>query len=168
MNWYAYVGNNPVVWVDPYGLLTIPGVSGDPWLVFDAGSWDQLGMSAAATAGGAVAGLTGGLLSPNWRNSCDQWGDFSSAMGFASGAVLGVVASNPDATLASFEGRFGRYIRATPHPLSPEVLKPTGVPGRLAGRLHQARERIPHLNIGDWHMVVNRYNWYKPWRWFVR
>ncbi len=62
MNWYAYVGNDPTVFVDPSGLFTIPGLGGNPWLVFDDSSWDQLGMSAGATASGVITGLTGGQL----------------------------------------------------------------------------------------------------------
>lgn len=54
------------------------------------------------------------------------------------------------------------------HRLPPNVTRPTGVPRRLAGRLHQDGVRIPHLNIGRWHAIVNRYNWYKPWKWFAR
>ena len=55
------------------------------------------------------------------------------------------------------------------HRLTPNVLKPTGVPRKLAGRLHQDGKRIPHLNVpGKGHLVINRYNWRKPWKWISK
>jgi hypothetical protein len=89
MNWYVYANGNPVVFVDPNGLdVTIPGIGGHPWLVFDGGSVDQLGMSARATLSGLVTGGSFGLLHPDWSDPCDQYGDFSRTMGIGSGAAL--------------------------------------------------------------------------------
>jgi len=89
VNWYIYAEDNPLYWIDADGLdVTIPGLSGQPWLVFDAGSVDQLGMSAAATASGVVTGATLGLWRPDWSSPCDRYGTFSRGMGVLSGAAL--------------------------------------------------------------------------------
>ena len=29
-------------------------------------------------------------------------------------------------------------------------------------------EHIPHFNLGKYHVLVNSYNWYKPWNWLVK
>jgi hypothetical protein len=42
------------------------------------------------------------------------------------------------------------------------------MPKRLAGTMYQEGMKIPHLNVGPYHVITNRYNWYKPWKWFVR
>lgn len=89
VNWYAYAGNNPVVGIDPDGLdLTIPGLSGQAFLVFDEGSGAQLGMSAGATLSGLAAGATLGLWQPDWTDPCDPYAGFSKGMGTMSGAAL--------------------------------------------------------------------------------
>ena len=92
-NWYAYAGNNPITGIDPEGAagVWVGGLHlGDdkPWLVFDSGSLDQLGMSAGATAGGVITGLTGGLWRPNWNSPCDQYAGFSRGAGMVGGGAL--------------------------------------------------------------------------------
>jgi RHS repeat-associated protein len=85
MNWYAYAGNNPLVWVDPTGLEETASF----WLnLIQPESWQQLQMSAAATASGVITGASLGMLRPDWRNPCDQWGSLSRNLGIASGAAL--------------------------------------------------------------------------------
>jgi len=94
VNWYAYVGNNPVVWIDPDGLdLVIPGLGGQPFLVFDEGSAEQLGMSAGATLSGLAAGGTFGLWQPDWTHPCDAYAGFSRGMGTMSGGALAAAAA---------------------------------------------------------------------------
>jgi RHS repeat-associated protein len=94
MNWYAYAGNNPLAYIDPYGLFTINGFGGQPWLIFDRGTGKQLGMSARATASGIIRGVTLGGISPDWRDPCDPWANWSRNWGTVSGvAIAGALAA---------------------------------------------------------------------------
>jgi RHS repeat-associated protein len=144
MNWYAYAGNNPVAWVDPtgYGGVWIGGVHlGDdkPWLVFDAGSIDQLGMSAAATASGVITGASLGMLRPDWRNPCDQWGSLSRNIGIGSGVLLAAAATNPAAARGSFQP-FWRYVDSAEE----AAIRAGGSPGRW-----MVRGPVPPYAIDD-------------------
>lgn len=42
------------------------------------------------------------------------------------------------------------------------------MPRGLAGRMHQAGVKIPHVNVRGYHVIINRYNWYMPHKWFVK
>ena len=70
MNWYAYAGNNPVVWVDPEGLTDyfaiIEADIATPWGGIDAAvglvvDWDHPGESGLFSTGGPSRGLSAGL-----------------------------------------------------------------------------------------------------------
>jgi len=70
VNWYAYVGNNPLVWIDPEGLidifLPIEAEIVTPWGGIDASvgiviDTDCLAQSGLYSSGGPAAGLSLGL-----------------------------------------------------------------------------------------------------------
>ena len=91
LNAYMYAQNNPAYWVDPYGLLCIR-LGGQPFLVFDQGSAEQLRMAALATGSEVATGLTGGLWRPDWSDPGDPWAGWSRGWGTVSGgAVAGIL-----------------------------------------------------------------------------
>jgi hypothetical protein len=84
MNWYAYAGNNPIMYVDPLGLFTV-GLGGEVgvgagtafalegYVTFSANSWNPLdwriGVSGSFEPGietdGSVSGAVGLMYSPD-------------------------------------------------------------------------------------------------------
>ena len=70
--------------------------------------------------------------------------------------------------VGQLQGKVGLDLGRAARSLSPEVVCKTGMPRDVAGALHQAGRPIPHINLGRYHAITNRYNWYKPWKWFVR
>ncbi len=150
VNWYAYVGNNPVTWVDPEGLHETAStlhnmVHGD-------------GSSPCAAKQGLAAFADGFIPGADpFKGHYDRNDPFLNASlsmgGVTRNAMLVAIG-------ASAAGR---------HRLPPNIIRQTGVPRKVAGRLHQDGVRVPHLNLpGNVHAIVNRYNWYKPWKWFAR
>jgi len=83
MNWYAYVGSNPVVWVDPSGLLIWSDVENAVNTVGSA--LDALGDAVV----GAVSNAIMGAFWPQGQSSCpasdDGLGDIRSQLGRGEG-----------------------------------------------------------------------------------
>jgi hypothetical protein len=151
MNWYAYVGNRPVVWIDPAGLYEETSSTWDNMWQLD--SLGLAGKGAAAWADGMLP-FVDPFQSFGVYNPCDDWLDASQTMGFVTRNAMLAAAG------ASAAGR---------HRLPPHITRQTGVPRKVAGHLHQNGVRIPHLNLPrSVHVIVNRYNWYKPWKWIAR
>ena len=92
MNWYAYAGNNPVSYIDPYGLLNIPGLSGQPFLNFDEGwiSWDMVYNASGATISGFASGVTLGQVNLKLGDPCSEYYAGSHAIAKATSLPLGV------------------------------------------------------------------------------
>ncbi len=82
INLYAYVGNNPANWIDPYGLeaatFTIAGV--------------VIAKSVANTLVGTVLGAISGGIAGASDAPGDQWSGVNAAKGAVAGAVGGTIA----------------------------------------------------------------------------
>jgi len=152
INWYAYVGNNPLVWIDPEGLLRFR----------DVRDWYTGGM------GGTSDWVDRNLLVGQTRRfgrtaGCYDAGQASGWDVAREGAKWGALVGAESYGAAKIAGSVGY------HRLSPHVLRQTGVSRKAAGKLHQSGKKILHVNIGKkGHIIVNRKNWYKPWRWYAR
>jgi RHS repeat-associated protein len=155
MNWYAYAGNNPVVWVDPTGLEETASF----WLnLIQPESWQQLQMSAAATASGVITGATFGALRPDWRNPCDPWGSLSRNIGIGSGVALGIVATNPAAARGSFQP-FWRYVGPESNPASPWLTRGWTAPYGRNYDIAKSALQMPFKPNG---VIRARVPWWKP------
>ena len=154
MNWYAYVGNNPVVGVDPEGLDDTTSMWAN---LFQPESGQQLWMSAKATASGVITGVTMGALSPDWRDPCDQYGSFSRNMGIGSGAALAVVAANPAAARGSFQP-FWRYVGPNSNPASGYLTRGWRAPYTTMAEARNALA-MPHMPTK---VVPVKVPWWKP------
>ena len=145
VNWYAYVGSNPVVWVDPEGLRF------RDWYMCGMGGASDLADRYLMFGRTANFGYTAGLY--------DSGAASAGQVGWA-GAQWGVVVGTEAYGAAKIAGSVGY------HPLSKHILKQTAISGRKAGRLHQAGKKFLHLNLpGRRHLVIHGKNWYKPWKW---
>ncbi len=92
VNWYAYVGNNPVVWVDPEGLASFPC----NWYWKTVGGWgewvDKM-LLAGATAGfGETAGLHDAGQASRWEvaTAGGKWGGMVALTAFTATEAPGV------------------------------------------------------------------------------
>jgi hypothetical protein len=155
MNWYAYAGNNPVVWIDPYGLAPY-----NNWGDFQ--DWYGGGM------GGASCWVDRNLLFGRTAN----WGDKQGLRDAGQASAWDVTwAQLQWGGLVAVEA-YGA-VRAVGsvgyHRLSPNILRQTGVSRRAAGRLHKSGKKILHVNLpGKRHVLIHRQNWHKPWKWFAK
>jgi len=152
INWHPYAANNPLVYIDPEGLLR--------WR--DVGDWYMGGMGGASdwvdrnllfgqtSRFGCTAGLYDAGLASGWDVAREgaKWGGLVGPEAYGAAKIAGSVGY---------------------HSLSPNVLRQTGLSRKAAGRLHQSGKKILHVNIGrKWHIIVHRKNWYRPWKWFAR
>jgi len=178
VNWYAYVGNNPVRWADPRGL------DPDNWYwnsVGGAGEWVDTNLLFGATGNCArVTGLHDAGQASGWEvaGAAVQWGGAVGVMSTLAGKAAvagggGVCAVARSGSVAEgvrrlTNGQIGLDLGRGAHRVGPDIMAKTGMPRGLAGRMHQARVKIPHVNVGPYHVVINRYNWYMPHKWFVK
>jgi hypothetical protein len=164
VNRYDYALNNPVTLVDSEGLQGIwvgfLHIGQTPSLVFDAGSWQQLGMSARATAGGFISGLTLGVISPDWRDPCDPYADVSAGLGFAAGAVMNY--AGPRIPQAKMFQPFWRYWNPTSKggPWGPWLTRGGTAPYGLSARgaqqglaLQYTPEYVTRVRVPWWEPV---------------
>jgi len=187
-NWYAYAENNPLVWIDPEGFGAWSDFS--DWYMGGMGGasdWADQNLFGGATAGfGNTAGQWDSGTASGWGvagQACLWGGQLAAtgagAYGLGKGAVVG--ASRAPATIAAArtkgvagaaraltKGKVGLDLGRAARPLSRDLLCKTGMPRKTAGALHQAQTKIPHVNLGPYHGIVNRYNWYRPWKWFIK
>jgi RHS repeat-associated protein len=123
LNWYAYCGNNPVMFVDPYGENAIGGfvswISGNGWdNSYDMGSSEmqQLGSAAwqGTKDGGAILGneLTFGLNS-SWNKYAEEKVAEYGAVGKFSkySAIVGREAAIMALTAGVWKGSGGSYMQ---------------------------------------------------------
>jgi RHS repeat-associated protein len=175
MNWYPYVESNPLVLVDPEGeKVYAPWSPESMWYhvgTNDEGAWAGAPQGAAVVAD-AFNPLGDWYADAGAYQRCDPIMAASRGMADMSVAALaeiptGLAAEALAPRVAGLLGRLRGLVRIGSHRLPPSITTRAGVPRKLAGRLHQDGVRVPHLNIGRWHVIPNRYNWYKPWKWFV-
>jgi len=144
MNWYLYAVANPVSFIDPEGLDVVLSIGGQPWLAFDAGSVDQLGMSAGATLTGLATGLTGGVagaLGFDLTDPCDPYANLSKGMATFAGALLGAALVGPEQAnfpknAGGIEASWGKNLRIGWHRFMP---KKGRWAARQLNRLHYHR-----------------------------
>jgi len=176
----VYTDNNPLTGIDPEGLgfrdWYMGGMGG-------ASDWVDRHLLGGQTA--AFASATGrydARAASGWEvagQACLWGGGVAAAATTATG--LGVGASRLPTAIARArtqsvaglvrgvtKGAVGLDLGGAAHPLSRRFLTRACVPKREAGRLSQAQKAVPHINLGGVHVIVNRYNWYRPWRWLVK
>jgi RHS repeat-associated protein len=131
------------------GWPTVVGLVG-------GGVWGGAVAGGVSSMAGDLAGQGYGMLTGQQCGGID-WPELgiSGAIGAATGGIART-------------GLAQRFLRVEDHPISPAKTRPTGMSKRVAGRLHQDQVPQAHINIGPWHVIINRYNWFNPLRWFVK
>jgi RHS repeat-associated protein len=162
MNWYAYAYNNPLIFIDPLGLCwtALDSVQ----LAFDAGGLIPVIGEPLDLVNAGISAARG-----NWDDAALSAVAVIPVVGLAGTAGKGAKRAGDVAGLVRrlSKGKVGLDLGGAAHGLSKRILVGSGLPGEAAEALAKNQKAIPHLNIGKYHVVVNRRNWYRPWKWFV-